>query len=191
MHVSAGLDELWCQHMRRSRGRANWTDWHTCPRAHTLTHSARLCFELRHGIIIITHSWAGKCEGQRKAQGSWGIHKPSHSYSLHWSGTVKSPRAGEHRKRTTTTDQTQSKKQLTSNKAKGGYPLIPISAKESASPTFVSHEPVVKRLQNSSVLLMFIFRSGNSIVLPTMQRAWRRKLEADWTKHDNSHVSFN
>ena len=37
---------------------------------------------------------------------------------------------------------------------------------------------------------MLIFRSGKAFVLPKMQRKWRRKLETDWTRHDNSLLSF-
>ena len=37
---------------------------------------------------------------------------------------------------------------------------------------------------------MSISRAGLSLVLPKVQRAWRRKLETDWTPHDNSLLSF-
>ena len=49
------------------------------------------------------------------------------------------------------------------------------------------HAWVVKRLKGS-VLLVFIFRSRRSLILPTMQHAWHSKSETDWTQCDNSQV---
>ena len=42
---------------------------------------------------------------------------------------------------------------------------------------------------DSPCLPAYIFISGNLIVLPTMQRGWRWKLETAWTWHDDSQVS--
>ena len=38
------------------------------------------------------------------------------------------------------------------------------------------------------LLSQVYFRTGNSVVLPTIQRAWPRNLEGDWTPHDNAFV---
>ena len=55
-------------------------------------------------------------------------------------------------------------------------------AYESVSPALFPHARVVKTLQNSSLfslffppLFFFFLGSGKSLVLPTIQRAWRRK----------------
>ena len=62
-------------------------------------------------------------------------------------------------------------------------------SKESINPAFPPHAGVVSSLRNSC-WLVFIFRSGKSLVLPAIQRAWSRKLETYSRPHDDSLVSF-
>ena len=58
----------------------------------------------------------------------------------------------------------------------------------SSSPSLLPHAQVVNSHRNSSGL--FIFRSGKTLVLPTMQCIWCQKLKTDWTQHDNSSLSL-
>ena len=66
---------------------------------------------------------------------------------------------------------------------------IPDLLKSPLSPALLPNARITTSPRNS-YWLVFMFRAGKSFVLLTMQRAWHRKLETDWTPRDNSLVSF-
>ena len=50
-------------------------------------------------------------------------------------------------------------------------------------PSLLPHVRDVNGFRNSCCWLVFIFRSGESGIWPTMQRPWRRNLDTHWTPH--------
>ena len=53
-------------------------------------------------------------------------------------------------------------------------------------PALLPHVRDVNSFRNSCCWLVFIFRLGQSLIWPTMQRPWRQTLDTDWTPHSTT-----